>query len=82
MQDKAKDQKITHVAVAANISCLFALVQTLSAAAKSSVNTIIRQIFNALCPATKYKTADGPTSKPTVIKTRTRRTTMSIRRLL
>ena len=43
----------THVAVAANISCLFAFVHTLSAAAKSSVKTMIRQIFNALCPETK-----------------------------
>ena len=72
----------THVAVAANISCLFAFVHTLSAAAKRSVNTIIRQIFNALCPVTKYRTADGPTSKATVLRTRTRRTTMSMRRLL
>ncbi len=72
----------THVAVAANISCLFAFVHTLSAAAKSSVKTIMRQIFNALCPLTKYRTAEGPTNKATVVRTRTRRTTISMRRLL
>ncbi len=72
----------THVAVAANISCLFASVHKLSAAAKSTEKTIIRHIFKALCPVTKYKTADGPTSKATVVRTRTRRTTMSMRRLL
>ena len=72
----------THVAVAANISCLFALVHTLSAAAKSSVKTMMRHIFSALCPVTKYKTAEGPTSRATVVRTRTRRTTISMRRLL
>lgn len=72
----------THVAVAANISCLFAFVHTLSAAANSSVNTIIRQIFSALCSMTKYKTTDDPTNKATMIKTKTRRTTISMRRLL
>ena len=72
----------THVALAANISCLFAFVHTLSAAAKSSVNVKIRQIFNELCPETRKSTAEGPTSRATVVTTRTSRTTMSIRRLL
>ena len=72
----------TYVAVAASISCLLALVHTLRATAKKSVNIMMRQIFNALCPVTKYNTAEGPTSKPTVMRTRTRRTTISIRRLL
>ena len=72
----------THVAVAANISCLFAFVHTLSAAAKSSVKTMMRHIFSGLCPATKYRTAEGPTSRATVVRTRTRRTTISMRRLL
>ena len=72
----------THVAVAANISCLLAFVHTLNAAANSNVNTNMRLIFSELFPVTKNSTADGPTNKPTVMRTRTRRTTRSMRRLL
>lgn len=38
----------THVAVAANISCLLALVHTVIVKAKKSVKTMTRHIFNVL----------------------------------
>ena len=64
----------THVAVAASISCLLALVQMVIAKAKNSVKIIIRNIFNGFCPGTKNRIADGPTNSPTMIRTKISRT--------
>ena len=68
-------KKGTHVAVAANISCLLAVVQTVIAKAKNSVKTMIRHIFNVLCAGTKKRIADGPTKRPTMVMTKISRTT-------
>ena len=65
----------TYVAVAANISCLLALVQIVIAKAKKSVNTIMRHTFNVICPGTKNRTADGPTSRAIMVRTKINRTT-------
>ncbi len=60
--------------MAANISCLLALVQIVIAKAKNSVKTIIRHIFNIFCPGTKNRMADGPIKSPTMIRTKISRT--------
>ena len=73
---------VTHVAVAASISCLLALVNKLTATLKRSVKTMIMIIFNVPCPETVYRTADGPIKSPTAVRVRTSRTIISMRYLL
>ena len=73
---------MTHVAVAANISCLLALVNKLTAALKRSVKSRISRIFIVPWPETVKRTAEGPTKRPTVVMVRISRTSMSTRYLL
>ena len=70
------------MAVAASISCLFALVNTLTAALNKSVKSIIRAIFRVRWPGTTNNIAEGPTRRPTVVRVRMSRTRTSIRYLL
>lgn len=71
----------TYAAVAANISCLFAFVNTPSAMLNRSVKSMIKPIASVDWPETLYRTADGKTSRTTVMMVRIRRTRMSMRYL-
>lgn len=73
---------MTHVAVAANISCRLALVNKLTAALNRSVKSRISRIFIVLWPETVKRTAEGPTKRPTVVTVRMSRTSISVRYLL
>ena len=69
----------TYVAVTANISCLFALVKALMLALNSSLNTMMRQTFNVLCPAVENRAIKGPTRIVMVVVFKMRRTIMFAR---
>lgn len=77
-----RETRGTYAAVAANISCRFALVKTLIAALNSSVKTIIRMILRVPCPDTKNNTIVGAIRSTTAITVNFSRTITSIRYLL
>ena len=70
------------MAVAASISCLFALVNALTAALNESVKSIIRRIFKVRWPGTMNNIAEGTSRRLTVMRVRISRIRTSIRCLL
>lgn len=71
----------TYAAVAANISCLLALVKTLNAAENSIVKIMINMIFSISCSGTRNSTAVGTINKTTATTVRIRRARTSTRYL-
>ncbi len=72
----------TYAAVAANISCRFALVKTLIAALNISVKRMMRMILRVPCPGTRNNTIVGAIRSTTAMTVNVSRTIMSIRYLL